>query len=357
MRTLTIATLIVLGASPAYADISCWYNEHGTYSGRDSTPSWAADIPIGQAGQLRESGDYAWAFNIDRSQGQDCPQSIDTGAGAGGQTGEAAAPDWSLDPVFGTADLIAGFQPDPHTVEVQAGGTIDSASVIANCAAGMIAEAPDYRVNYQAGSYPLTFMIESGSDTTLAINGPDGTWACNDDASGLNPQVRFDNPASGQYDIWVGEWQGQYPAAWLSITEQPASTTTTGAAPLGDPPGSYLESCMNLYVEGDWMLTADCADFGGVYRTTSIEWPYDCAGGLDNINGELRCADREVGNPDLPTGSYIYTCRDASIAGDVLTADCEDSRGRYIGFTQLSGPFYPGVDVANCNGYLRMGGC
>lgn len=361
MRTLAIASLIVLGASPAYA-MSCWYNENGTYTGRDGTPSWAADIPAGQSGQLRESGDYAWVYNT--LQGEDCPQSIDTGAGAGGQSGgqsggEAAAPDWSLDPVFGSADLMAGFQPDPHTVEVQAGGTIDSSTVIANCAAGLIAEAPDYRVNYQAGDYPLIFKIESNSDTTLAINGPDGTWSCNDDTAELNPQVQFDNPASGQYDIWVGEWAGEYPGATLSVTELATSPgqTTTGAVPLGDPPGSYLQSCRNLSIDGDRMLTADCRDFGGSYQTTSIDRPYDCAGGLDNINGELRCAIRELGNPDLPPGSYIYTCRDVSIAGDVLTADCEDSRGRYIGFTQLSGPFYSGVDVANCNGYLRMGGC
>ncbi|MCC5935567.1 MAG: hypothetical protein JJU35_15070, partial [Balneolales bacterium] len=37
---------------------------------------------------------------------------------------------------------------------------------------------------------------------------PDGSWYCNDDAfSGtFNPMVIFDNPAAGQYDIWVGTY-------------------------------------------------------------------------------------------------------------------------------------------------------
>ena len=46
-----------------------------------------------------------------------------------------------------------------------------------------MAEAPDYRLNYQAGgNWPLHIFAQSDSDTTLAVNGPDGTWYCDDDS-------------------------------------------------------------------------------------------------------------------------------------------------------------------------------
>ena len=38
------------------------------------------------------------------------------------------------------------------------------------------------------------------------MNAPDGRWYCNDDANGLNPQVWWSNPMSGQYDIWIGTY-------------------------------------------------------------------------------------------------------------------------------------------------------
>ena len=33
---------------------------------------------------------------------------------------------------------------------------------------------------------------------------PDGTWACDDDARSLDPSITLENPAAGEYDIWVG---------------------------------------------------------------------------------------------------------------------------------------------------------
>ena len=131
----------------------------------------------------------------------------------------AAAQDPSLGPNFGTATLRAGFQPDPHVVEVRAGGDRDASRM--NGCAGMVSAAPDYRVNYTAGSgLALTFRVRSSADTTLVINGPDGRWSCNDDTGGsLNPGVTYRTPSSGQYDVWVGVFGSDTPSARLSITE------------------------------------------------------------------------------------------------------------------------------------------
>jgi hypothetical protein len=124
----------------------------------------------------------------------------------------ALAQNFSLNPTFGTQSLTAGFTPDPFTVQIQSGGNIDASSAIGtdsrgNYCVGMIADAPDFRLQYTAGSYDLTIYFQAQGDTTLVINGPNGDWYCDDDSGGFpNPMVQFNNPASGQYDIWVGTY-------------------------------------------------------------------------------------------------------------------------------------------------------
>lgn len=130
-------------------------------------------------------------------------------------------PDYSASPSYGTVTLSAGFEPDPRVVALQSGGSIPASNVSSSCS-GYIAGAPDVRLNYQAGGYPLILSVASSSDTTLVVNGPDGSWYCDDDGgvNGLNPSLRFGSPRSGQYDIWVGTYgSGALQAARLHISE------------------------------------------------------------------------------------------------------------------------------------------
>lgn len=129
------------------------------------------------------------------------------------------AQNWELPPTYGQVELTTGFQPDPHSVQLQAGGEID-ASTLGGACAGAIADAPDYDLQFQAGSLPLNIYVTSDVDTTLVVNGPDGQWYCNDDANGLNPLVSFATPQSGLYDIWVGSFAGIADAT-LHISELP----------------------------------------------------------------------------------------------------------------------------------------
>lgn len=132
----------------------------------------------------------------------------------------AAAQDASLEPNFGTADLSAGFQPDPYVVDLVAGGDIDASRLGGGCV-GRITRQPDYRINYTAGSgLQLTIRVRSQEDTTLVVNGPAGRWLCNDDAgNGINPGVVYRSPQSGSYDIWVGTFSDTPADAQLRITE------------------------------------------------------------------------------------------------------------------------------------------
>lgn len=135
--------------------------------------------------------------------------------------GAAVAQNYGLNPTYGTINLTAGFTPDPQVINVQSGGNIPAQNISPSCA-GYIADAPDVRLNYRAGSYPLIISAASNADTTLVVNGPDGSWYCDDDGgnAGMNPSLRFGSPQSGQYDIWVGTYgeAALYPAQ-LHISE------------------------------------------------------------------------------------------------------------------------------------------
>ena len=122
--------------------------------------------------------------------------------------GSASDIDPRAQPAYGSVSLTAGFTPDPYTHSLLAGGS-NEASLLGESCLGTIATAPDFRLNYRSGSFPLYIRSKSDGDTTLAVNGPDGQWYCDDDGGdGLNAQVWFQDPASGQYDIYVGTYTG-----------------------------------------------------------------------------------------------------------------------------------------------------
>lgn len=116
-------------------------------------------------------------------------------------TSSASAQNYHLHPSYGTVNLVAGFSPDPHSRVVRAGG--DTLYWTDACRA-YFAEAPDYRLNYRAGSVALSIYVRATDDTALLIRNPVGSWFCNDDLQHMDPGIHFNSPHSGQYDIWVG---------------------------------------------------------------------------------------------------------------------------------------------------------
>jgi secreted trypsin-like serine protease len=143
-------------------------------------------------------------------------------------------PDYTLSPTFGYVQLAAGFQPDPHRQPLLAGGNLLAASVGAGCT-GNVAEAPDFRVQYQGTGAPLSFTVTSQQDTTLLINAPDGRWYCDDDGAGdLQPSLVWGAPLQGQYDIYVGTY-----ATWDEVGYPPAELIIGGgggqSVPAPDP--------------------------------------------------------------------------------------------------------------------------
>lgn len=143
---------------------------------------------------------------------------------------------WAGEPTFGEHVVETGFMPDPMEIALTAGGEGDSSTLQTAdgpCNAGSIATTPDVRVQFTAGELPLRFFVDTeGTDTTLAINAPDGEWYCVDDSVGLHPLIDFEAPESGQYDIFVGTYVAdEYPEVTLKITELPEEYGPEATAP------------------------------------------------------------------------------------------------------------------------------
>ncbi len=132
---------------------------------------------------------------------------------------------FNLPPNFGSTALTSGFIPDPFTMGLISGGTVDVSYLGAGCT-GFAATAPDFSVNYTSGAFQaLRFYFIGGGDTTMIINGPGANYFCNDDSfSTLNPTLDFNSPSSGRYDIWIGSFSsGTSISGTLSVTENLAN--------------------------------------------------------------------------------------------------------------------------------------
>lgn len=133
-------------------------------------------------------------------------------------TAGAEAQQPRFDATYGQTTLEAGFEPNPLTVNLTAGGTVDASDLGDGCT-GLIAIAPDFRVDYRSGGAALTIAADSVFDTVLVVHGPGGNWHCDDDGAGGNdPLIVFDTPAEGEYAIWVGAKDGDARAV-LEISE------------------------------------------------------------------------------------------------------------------------------------------
>ncbi len=131
-----------------------------------------------------------------------------------------------LDPNF--FDLMDGR---PAVVAIVSGGSVDASRTDSACS-GFATSQPDLIVYWSGQVNTLRFFFSSLGDTTLIINMPNGRYACNDDADGLNPVVDIVNPAEGEYAIWIGSFSSTaLNAGYLFITPD----TTLGPSTLAEP--------------------------------------------------------------------------------------------------------------------------
>ena len=134
------------------------------------------------------------------------------GGGGGGGGGGSMASN------FGTVSLTPGFVPDPHVVSGTSGGAIQASTWQAGCT-GWVSQTPDHILDAQGNFGLMRVLVRSGSDTTLVVQKPDGSYLCNDDTEGRNPVIAGSFPP-GPYKVWVGSYrQGQNASYQVGFSE------------------------------------------------------------------------------------------------------------------------------------------
>lgn len=155
-----------------------------------------------------------------------------------------------------------------------------------------------------------------------------------------------------------------------------ALASAAGAAPGTPlPRGSYLESCRELYIDGD-TLRGECLNDSGEWKKTWIAGYVYCGGDIYNNNGVLDCrpgvpppagppvpaqpatppppaepASGAAAAGALPPGPWSKTCRDGVVEGTVLRATCRDSRKVWRA-TWIDLATCTGGEIANRDGLL-----
>ncbi|TVP44741.1 MAG: hypothetical protein EA350_10965 [Gemmatimonadales bacterium] len=99
--------------------------------------------------------------------------------------------------------LVGGFIPDPHSVDVMAGGP--AAPDQPGCTYGNVPVYSSVLLTYTGGSgRTLTMASVGDGSTTLHVILPDDRGLCDRDSFGGNPMLSIPNAEDGDYYIWVG---------------------------------------------------------------------------------------------------------------------------------------------------------
>ncbi len=107
---------------------------------------------------------------------------------------------------FGTIRLRPGFSRGPRIARGVSGGVIDARGLNSTCR-GWISQQPDHIFVAEGAFRWLQIFTRSNEDTTLVIQGGDGSYHCDDDSGGsLNPKLSG-NFSGGSYRIWVGSYR------------------------------------------------------------------------------------------------------------------------------------------------------
>ncbi len=117
--------------------------------------------------------------------------------------------------------LEAGFVLDPYLVRVLGGGSMPAADVDESCP-GFVRPEPNFTLNWSGETAELHLLTYSDDDMVLVVEIPGGDIVCNDDAdlSVLDALVTLEQPAAGEYKVWVGAFEADMPTVgFLVVTE------------------------------------------------------------------------------------------------------------------------------------------
>lgn len=195
-------------------------------------------------------------------------------------------------PNFGDLRLKESFLPDPQSVAVTSGGSIEVDK--GDCSYGHVSDAPDVDLYYTtSGGSSLYIYVEGDGDTMLLVNTPSGDWVCDDDSHGdLDPLVSFPSAADGLYDIWVGSYSDENLSAMLYVSEvnPPSSSSGEGPDPGAQPTFGRAEltggfrpdpHAVSLRAGGSIEVDISGCSYGHVAEAPDVDLYYTVSGGRD----------------------------------------------------------------------------
>ena len=199
--------------------------------------------------------------------------------------------------------------------------------------------------------FVLSLFIFSGisffADTTLAQRYPPGNYK--DSCENL---IKIGHMLEAKCRKRDGTWQNT--ALYFGSCNGPIHndngnlTCNQGGRDNWLPPGSYKDSCRDMNVNDD-TLWARCQSRDGEWRQSSIDFR-NCYQDITNDNGRLVCGQRHHHNM-LPRGNYKESCRDLSVNGDILSAECKRRDGSWRWTSIDFGDCYG--NISNQNGRLE----
>ena len=233
----------------------------------------------------------------------------------------AAAQSFGGPPAYGELAYRPGDA--PVSANIRAGGAISADRLSSDCW-GFINESPTIALDLREGG-PLYIAGATDEDTTLIVRGPDGAFACDDDAAGYpHPGVSYTQAAPGRYEIWLATFEAGvgYPpgAIHVSSTEfitsnpftrapdpaLPAETTLSLSAGFADDPRridvtSGGEAPLSLLDSSCPGSSGEAPDVAIDYRAGDFNLFFFLATEADATlavrtpSGEMACNDDQVG--------------------------------------------------------------
>ena len=146
---------------------------------------------------------------------------------------------------------------------------------------------------------------------------------------------------------------------WLLGSLTALATMTSGAAfAAGAPGGSYVLSCTGIGMNGA-TLVATCRRANGEMVAAQLPGASYVQADIVNCDGVLRagdCAPAFAPRVLAPRGSYASSCSEVRVEGNTLFATCRRTNGQ-MQPSQLPDALAVKGDIANCDGFLHVGGC
>jgi hypothetical protein len=221
---------------------------------------------------------------------------------------------------------------DPLFAQGFGGGPIAGTTLDPSCYAGHYGTSPSHVLTLTDPIPYFRVMAYSarGTDLTLLVRTPSGVVYCNDDSDGLNPVVEISAPATGPYQVYVGNYSAPGPEPYeLGVSTQTSATPSSmHFAPATTVSATGPSAVGSLLLTGTATVTSLSGSLPGVSVGTACTYTQTrviAAGGPGVLvcRWQVTCGTTDLYGGTVPGG--YQPCADASWSVGVMAMDSATS--------------------------------